>query len=637
MDRRSVGPAGDLREFLQRGKTVQTGTSESFPTLPSASAVERPVSRGLLVAPPAKRPPVPSARRGETQSNKLLAENARLSAELARTRSRLAQQTRTLATVQTERVRSEKMLQTLRASQQSTHANVDMKMQNKFIEMLEELALATHRLDQYECARDLLDVGTDGARGLGMLGASEGANRLARLRTSLAEATEVLEKNERRAGGASPAPAAFVADEDDSDSGDAEKEKVDAEMRQAAHALLKIQVGLAMRDQKHGSEVLARCGYMQRLVQRRGQVLQMWRTSRLAEYCAQQMSSRTGPCVLQRHPALPCLPFGLRRYQVLKPLGSGGCGEVHLAYDVHEHRRVAIKIHTLNADWAEVHRNKFLGHVYHEIQIQSQLSHPNVISVHDTFLVDQSGIMFACVQDFADGGDLDTLLTQRRRLSADHAAVVFRQILQGLAYIHTPRTFHLKAAMEDAQDSTMVRSVIHLDLKPANILFTSDGRVCITDFGLSKIAVETADGGDRATLTSPGTGTPGYIPPEAFVGTGLVPAGSPLSASPKQGSAGITTAADMWSAGVVLFRMLFAERPFGDQRAPTQSDIVGAVEARLAVVSSGRSSSHRWSEAEVSEVRALLLGLLNADATCRLTAAEALNSAWIRRYWRSQK
>lgn len=100
--------------------------------------------------------------------------------------------------------------------------------------------------------------------------------------------------------------------------------------------------------------------------------------------------------------------------------------------------------------------------------------------------------------------------------------------------------------------------IIHYDLKPGNILVTSDG-VKITDFGLSKI-VERGESGDGAAggveLTSQGAGTYWYLPPECFIS-------STSTSEPVK----ISSKVDVWSAGVVFYQMLYGVKPFGQDQS----------------------------------------------------------------------
>jgi tousled-like kinase len=130
-------------------------------------------------------------------------------------------------------------------------------------------------------------------------------------------------------------------------------------------------------------------------------------------------------------------------------------------------------------------------------------------------------------------------------LSEREARCIIGQVFAALRYIN-------------ARNDT----IIHYDLKPGNILFHK-GEVKITDFGLSKVVLDAAasdaggSGLGQIELTSQGAGTYWYLPPECLRASG--PGGRPAS---------ISSAVDVYSAGVVLFQMLYGKKPFGQGLSP---------------------------------------------------------------------
>jgi len=116
-------------------------------------------------------------------------------------------------------------------------------------------------------------------------------------------------------------------------------------------------------------------------------------------------------------------------------------------------------------------------------------------------------------------GDLLTYVRKRRKLKEDVAKYIFKQIVAGIKYVNQ-------------------KGILHRDIKLDNILLTSEGRVKICDFGVSKLAKP----GD---IMMEQCGTPAYIAPEVFEGKGY------------EGYA-----SDIWSAGVVLYAMLYGTVPF---------------------------------------------------------------------------
>jgi serine/threonine protein kinase/tetratricopeptide (TPR) repeat protein len=191
-------------------------------------------------------------------------------------------------------------------------------------------------------------------------------------------------------------------------------------------------------------------------------------------------------------------PERLGRYEILRPLGSGGMGEVYVAHDPLLGRNVAIKIlpERLAGD------RDSLARFTQEARSASALSHPNIVTIYE--IGTDHGKPFIAME-YIDGRDLRMLINdgaQPNRSTVDIAA----QIADGLAVAHE-------------------HSIVHRDLKPENVMVTKDGFVKILDFGLAKLL---AEGGDelsktveyRAPSTMPGTilGTVGYMSPEQATG-----------------------------------------------------------------------------------------------------------------------
>ncbi|KAL3811849.1 hypothetical protein ACHAXA_009208 [Cyclostephanos tholiformis] len=222
------------------------------------------------------------------------------------------------------------------------------------------------------------------------------------------------------------------------------------------------------------------------------------------------------------------------RYVLMNLLGKGGFSEVWRAFDLHDARHVAVKIHQLESSWSDAKKENYTKHVSREYEIHREVRHPRIVSLYDVFEIDNDS--FATVLECCGGTDLDTLLKDRGRLPERDARAILLQILCGMRY--------LSASSADGKR----QGIIHYDLKPGNILFDEQGNAKITDFGLSKI-VDTADEGDSMELTSQGAGTYWYLPPECFL---------------MDQDVRISNKVDVWSIGVIYFQILFGRRPFGD-------------------------------------------------------------------------
>ena len=175
------------------------------------------------------------------------------------------------------------------------------------------------------------------------------------------------------------------------------------------------------------------------------------------------------------------------RYQITKLLGRGGMAVVFLAQDLTLERQVAIKV--LPPDMS--HDAKLIPRFQQEAKTAAKLDHPNIIPI---YRVESEGGLDYFVMKYVTGHSLDQLLEQGP-LPIDQARRVLREAALALGHAHK-------------------RGIVHRDVKPANIMLETDGRVVLTDFGISK-ALEGA-----SALTGTGTiiGTPHYMAPEQAKG-----------------------------------------------------------------------------------------------------------------------
>lgn len=164
-------------------------------------------------------------------------------------------------------------------------------------------------------------------------------------------------------------------------------------------------------------------------------------------------------------------PILSSRYLLLSLLGRGGFSEVFKAYDLLENDQVACKIHQLNPQWSEDKKANYTKHAVREYNIHKALSHPRIVKLRDVFEIDDNS--FCTVLEHCDGGDLDQQLRQHRMLGEKEAKHILVQVMQGLRHLNE-----------------VSPPIIHYDLKPGNILL-HQGRIKITDFGLSKIVEQT--------------------------------------------------------------------------------------------------------------------------------------------------
>ena len=204
----------------------------------------------------------------------------------------------------------------------------------------------------------------------------------------------------------------------------------------------------------------------------------------------------------------------LDRYRPLTELGEGGYGVVVLAWDTRMQRRVAIKRLPLPLDarGAVLHNPPGLA----EARTAAMLNHPAIATVYD-FASDADEAFL--ILEFVDGVSLEVLLDRLGEpLDADETAAVVGAVADALEFAHA-------------------NGVLHLDIKPANVLIARDGRIRVTDFGMAALSSATGHGSGTG-------GTLGYMPLEQLDGR-------PVGES-----------TDEWALAVLAYECLTGTNPF---------------------------------------------------------------------------
>ena len=210
------------------------------------------------------------------------------------------------------------------------------------------------------------------------------------------------------------------------------------------------------------------------------------------------------------------------RYQLLERIGRGGMSDVFRARDLMLERSVAIKVLHEKYSNDKAFQDRFRA----EARAAANLSHPNIVTVHD-FGFDHDQLYI--VMEHIPGKDLKTILRQRGRYSIDDAIPLIVQACAGVGYAHRA-------------------GLVHCDIKPHNFIVTPDNRLKVTDFGIAR-ALSTIQPDERADVV---WGSPQYFSPEQAVGE----APSPSS--------------DVYSLGIVLYEVLTGALPF---TAPTSEEL----------------------------------------------------------------
>jgi hypothetical protein len=264
------------------------------------------------------------------------------------------------------------------------------------------------------------------------------------------------------------------------------------------------------------------------------------------------------------------------RYRLVKELGRGATGVVYRARDLELERDVAIKL--LHPHLAAAEQAGALARFFHEARVTASLRHPNIVAVLD---LDEQARRI--VMELAGGGTLRDLLRDRGPRNLRRAIERHLQILSTLAAAHR-------------------QGIVHLDLKPANLMFRRDPErpgveIMLGDFGIAHLPAAAATEGKK---TAEAAGTLAYMPPEQRAGE-------------------TTAACDIYAAAVVLFEMLTARHPWsrevllsgarkrGDFRLPAEiagpRDLLATLQDHLDRIGDPDPAGRPTTEAALAEVQ----------------------------------
>ena|GEM_PF-199254 len=206
----------------------------------------------------------------------------------------------------------------------------------------------------------------------------------------------------------------------------------------------------------------------------------------------------------------------LGKYKILSPLGSGGFGAVYLAKDTWIDKEVAIKVpHKQSLNFRELLR---------EPRLLAALDHPNIVSITTAEKEDN---IFFIVMEYVDGDTLENIIANDGALGTARAVNYTMQIASAVDHAHR-------------------QGVIHRDLRPPNVLVSSNsGKLKVADFGTSRFLEIAAHG---TTVI----GSPPYMAPEQFKGKAVF-------------------ASDIYSLGITMYQMLTGALPY-ETPAPTDLD-----------------------------------------------------------------
>jgi len=201
------------------------------------------------------------------------------------------------------------------------------------------------------------------------------------------------------------------------------------------------------------------------------------------------------------------------RYQIIEELGKGGMGKVYRALDKKLNEEVALKL--LKPEIAS--DEKTVERFRNELRLARKISHRNVGRMHE--LMEYMGVHYITME-YIPGQDLQSLIRQTGKLTAETAVSIAKDVCEGLAEAHR-------------------LDVVHRDLKPGNILIDKQGDAKILDFGIARSLKSKGFTGTRMMI-----GTPEYMSPEQV------------------DDEDIDHRSDIYSLGVILYEMLTGRVPF---------------------------------------------------------------------------
>lgn len=223
-------------------------------------------------------------------------------------------------------------------------------------------------------------------------------------------------------------------------------------------------------------------------------------------------------------------------YKLEEKIGAGGMGEVYKAIDTQLNRRVALKFLSKSLE----NDNSAKRQLVKEAQAVAMLEHPNICAVHG---IEQSDEHHFIVMQYIEGITLAEKI-EKEWVGVEEFKKIARQIVTAVAFAHS-------------------HGVIHRDLKPGNIMLTTDGQIKVLDFGLAKVVPqnqfvgrETNDEISRFSNNGLVIGTVSYMSPEQLRGEKL------------------DFRSDIFSVGIILYELIAKQNPFSRK---SQAETIAAI------------------------------------------------------------
>jgi 5'-AMP-activated protein kinase catalytic alpha subunit len=259
------------------------------------------------------------------------------------------------------------------------------------------------------------------------------------------------------------------------------------------------------------------------------------------------------------------------RYELGRLLGIGMFAKVYNARSLTTGESVAIKA----MDKQKILKVGMTKQIKREISVMRLVRHPNIVRLYEV-MATKSKIYI--VMEYVKGGELFNRVAQKKKLKEEEARKYFQQLISAVDFCHS-------------------RGVYHRDLKPENLLLDDNGDIKVCDFGLSALPDQFRQDG----LLHTACGTPNYVAPEVIKLKGYDGA-----------------KADIWSCGVILFVLLAGYLPFHDAN----------LLALYKKICNGEFKFPPWFS---SDVRQLILRLLDPNPSSRIIVPQLMEVPWFRR------
>ena len=214
----------------------------------------------------------------------------------------------------------------------------------------------------------------------------------------------------------------------------------------------------------------------------------------------------------------------INNIELVQVLNTGGTATVYLGVDLFTGMPVAVKELKANMFKSEYVRNKFLE----EANQYLYLEHPNIVRLHDFIITDESHYL---VMEYVDGKNLfDYMSTVTGPLPMQNVALLFNEVLSALSYVHE-------------------KKLVHLDIKPSNIMLSTNNNVKLVDFG---ITLDKSNQNKEKMM-----GSPAYMSPEQIL------------------EEEIDHQSDIYSAGIAMYELIMGKLPF--QKCETREELFEAI------------------------------------------------------------